>query len=194
MARSAPQSGFRWNAWLKLRKRASPVSAKPTNEDASLTAWCVETAKALGLSELSRKVHVYWNPRMRTTAGRAWWPDRTIEMNPKLHECGTDELWRTLKHELAHLIAYERSGRRKIEPHGVEWRAACAELGIANEKPYHNLPFKRRKMKRNHAYVCPHCEFTIHRVKPIRRAVACYTCCRKYNGGVYHEEYRLVEK
>ncbi|MFZ9938571.1 MAG: hypothetical protein ACO3JG_16145, partial [Luteolibacter sp.] len=96
--------------------------------------------------------------------------------------------------EVAHLVAYERCGRRRIEPHGDEWRAACADLGIPGERPYHTLPFKRRRMKRNHAYFCPHCFATIRRVKPIQRSVACYECCRKFNGGRYHEHFRLVKK
>jgi hypothetical protein len=101
--------------------------------------------------------------------------------------------WRTLKHELAHLVAYERCGRRRIDPHGDEWRAACAELGIPNEQPFHTLPFKRRRMKRNHAYICPNCFSTILRVKPIQRTVACYDCCRKFNRGIYHDRYRLIK-
>lgn len=147
----------------------------------------------LALPELARKVSVSWNPRMQTTAGRAWWPDRTIELNPKLRECEAEELWRTLKHELAHLVAYERCGRRQIDPHGPEWRAACTDLGIPNEKPYHTLPFKRRRMKRNHSYICPNCFSTIHRVKPIQRTVACYDCCRKFNHGAYHDRFRLIK-
>ena len=99
-----------------------------------------------------------------------------------------------MKHELAHLVAYERSGRRRIEPHGKEWMAACADLGIPNEQPFHNLPFKRRRMKRNHTYICPNCFTAIHRVRPIRRTVACYDCCRKFSGGAYHDRFRLIEK
>jgi predicted SprT family Zn-dependent metalloprotease len=131
---------------------------------------------------------------MQTTAGRAWWPDRMIELNPKLKNLPPEELWRTLKHELAHLVAYERAGRRHTEPHGPEWRAACAELGIPNEQPFHTLPFKRRRMKRNHVYTCPVCLIELRRVKPLGRAVACYTCCRKHNGGVYDSRFRLVAK
>jgi SprT protein len=130
---------------------------------------------------------------MQTTAGRAWWPDRSIELNPKLKECAPEELWRTLKHELAHLVAYERCGRRRIDPHGPEWQNACVDLGIAGESPFHNLPFKRRKMKRNHSYICSNCFTVIHRVKPITRAVACYECCRKFSGGTYHDRFRLIK-
>ncbi len=197
MERSASHRDFRWVSWFRVFTPASPASpGKPVapGADGGLTEWCRDAATGLGLPELARKVRVSWNPRMQTTAGRAWWPDRAIELNPKLRQCEADELWRTLKHELAHLVAYERCGRRRIEPHGDEWRAACADLGIPGERPYHTLPFKRRRMKRNHAYFCPHCFATIRRVKPIQRSVACYECCRKFNGGRYHERFRLVKK
>lgn len=161
--------------------------------DGGLTRWCVETAEAQGLPELGRRVRVRWNARMQTTAGRAWWPDRLIELNPKLKSLAPEEMWRTLRHELAHLIAYERAGRRRIEAHGVEWRQACADLGIPHEQPYHNLPFKRRRMKRNYAYTCPFCLTVIRRVRKIRRMVACYECCRKYAGGAFDARFRLYE-
>jgi SprT protein len=193
MGRAMPQLEFKWTAWLRVFKPAPLPPSRPEREDGGLTAWCRETSFSLMQPELARKVRVIWNPRMQTTAGRAWWPDRVIELNPKLRDCEPDQLWRTLRHELAHLVAYERSGRRRIEPHGPEWRAACAELGIPGEEPYHTLPFKRRRMKRNHAYICPNCFSVIHRVRPISRAVACYACCRKHNDGHYHDRYRLIK-
>ncbi len=193
MGRAKPQLEFRWSSFFGLRTQPSPARPKSDRDDSGLTAWCAEASKSLSLPELARKVTVSWNGRMQTTAGRAWWPDRSIELNPKLKDCEPEELWRTLKHELAHLVAYERSGRRRIDPHGKEWLAACADLGIPNEQPYHNLPFKRRRMKRNHAYICPNCFATIHRVKPIKRMVACYDCCRKFSGGAYHDRFRLIE-
>jgi predicted SprT family Zn-dependent metalloprotease len=194
MGRGMLQLEFRWPSWLHVPK--VPVSSRPrtTCGDSGLTAWCAETSNGLGLPELARKVGVFWNPRMQTTAGRAWWPDRSIELNPKLRECAPEELWRTLKHELAHLIAYERCGRRHTDPHGPEWATACTELGIPGEHPFHTLPFKRRRMKRNHVYICANCLTTIHRVQPLQRTVACYDCCRKFNGGAYHERFRLVKK
>ena len=193
MSRSTLQLEFRWTCWLRATKTAENPRTKSEQEDSGLTAWCAEASKSLALNELARRVRVAWNPRMRTTAGRAWWPDRVIELNPKLKECEPEEIWRTLKHELAHLVAYERCGRRRIDPHGSEWQTACADLGIAGEQPYHNLPFKRRRMKRNHAYICSNCLAVIHRVRPITKAVACYACCRKFNHGAYHDRFRLVK-
>ena len=189
------QLEFKWLSWLgRVTKPQPPAQTRPVKHDSGLTAWCAETSKLLYLPELARKVSVSWNPRMQTTAGRAWWPDRSIELNPKLKECEPEELWRTLKHELAHLIAYERCGRRHIEPHGPEWMNACNDLGIPGEQPFHTLPFKRRRMKRNHVYICPNCCTNLRRVKPIQRPVACYDCCRKFNDGAYHDRFKLVKK
>jgi predicted SprT family Zn-dependent metalloprotease len=194
MARTASSRATGRRPWFRPAPAAGPAAGRNLAEDPALTAWCSEASRSLGLAELARKVRVSWNPRMRTTAGRAWWPDRSIELNPKLRDCDPDEIWRTLKHELAHLAAYERAGRRKIDPHGPEWRAACADLGIAGERPYHNLPFERRRMERKHAYVCAHCRAVIRRVRPLKNSVACYDCCRKFNGGVYHVRFRLLKQ
>ncbi len=196
MPKRLAQLEFRFPAWL--RKAVSPPSKavrKPTagQPDPEMTSWCKDTAQSFKLPELAKKVRVSWNPRMRTTAGRAWWPARTIELNPKLKDFSDEEVWRTLKHESAHLLAYERCGRKRIEPHGIEWKTACAELGIAGESTYHSLPLKGRKMKRKHSYACPSCLAVILRVRPMRRAVACYTCCKKYNSGRYHDRFRLIK-
>ena len=158
-----------------------------------MTLWCRETAESLALPKLARKVQVSWNPRMRTTAGRAWWPARAIELNPKLKDFSDEEVWRTLKHEFAHLLAYERCGRTRIAPHGAEWKSACAELGIAGEETYHSLPLTGRKMKKNFSYSCPSCPAVIFRVRPMRRAVACHACCKKHNGGLYHHRFQLIK-
>ena len=100
MGRCMPQLEFRWTSWLRVLKAPTPPSGKPSplKDDGGLTAWCAEASSSLSLPELSRKVRVTWNPRMQTTAGRAWWPDRSIELNPKLRDCEPEELWRTRQH------------------------------------------------------------------------------------------------
>lgn len=190
---SLRQLEFSWGR----RKAATPPAprrAKTPAVDSGLTEWCREESERLDIPELARRVRVSWNARMQTTAGRAWWPDRLIELNPKLKEQAPEEMWRTLRHELAHLVAYERAGRRRIDPHGPEWRAACAELGIPNEQPYHNLPFKRKRMRRNFSYTCPYCLSVMRRVKQIKRQVACYDCCQKFSGGGYDPRFKLFEQ
>lgn len=163
-------------------------------QDEVLTIWCRETAASLGLPELARRVQVSWNQRMQTTAGRAWWPARLIELNPKIEAIDPEQKWRTLRHELAHLIAYERAGRRKIEAHGIEWRQACADLGIPGEAVFHQLPLKRRKIAPKYLYVCPCCHAEVKRVRKITKALACLACCKRYNHGDYDARFRLVIK
>lgn len=148
---------------------------------------------ALHHHALAVDVRVHWNPRMRTAAGRAFWPSKIIELNPVLKQFSEAETDRTLKHELAHLIAYERAGRRRIAPHGAEWMQACADLGIPGERACHNLPVQRRKLTRKHAYVCTQCFSVIHRVRPLQRNVACAPCCRRFNHGRYDSRFRLIQ-
>lgn len=167
--------------------------------DAVLTGWCVRMALRLGLVTLSERVEVHWNVRMVTTAGRASWPDRLIELNPRLK--GLDEavlqrgdpILRTLRHELAHLVAYERAGRRAIRPHGPEWAAACIELGIPGEPACHLLPFPQRRQKRRYHYTCPACARTLKRVRRMKGRAACYACCQKLADGRFDRRFQLVE-
>jgi len=162
--------------------------------DRELSRRAAEHCLELGLSGLSGRVRVYWNGRMRSTAGRATWPEGAIELNPALEEISALEVERTLLHELAHLVAYERSGRRRIRPHGPEWRRACAELGIAGERAGHRLPLPARTMRPKWRYVCPGCWTAVERVRRMRGRTACYACCRRFNRGRYDERFRFIER
>lgn len=104
---------------------------------------------------------------------------------------GHDEIDRTLRHELAHLLAQWRVGRRRIAPHGSEWRQACRDLGIADEARCHNLPFASKTLPPRYVYRCPNCKEEFPRVRRIRRAIACLACCRKHNGGDFDPRFRL---
>ena len=102
-----------------------------------------------------------------------------------------DEIDRTLRHELAHLLAQWRIGRRRIAPHGAEWRQACCALGIADEARCHNLPFASKSFPSRYVYRCPNCKQEFPRVRRIRRAIACLVCCRKHNRGEFDPRFRL---
>ena len=149
---------------------------------------------ALGLEELARRVTVRWNSRMRSTAGRASWPEAAIELNPALREIGTGEVQRTFLHELAHLIAFERAGRRRIRPHGPEWCRACAELGIPGERASHRLELPSRTLRRQWVYTCPVCQVRVERVRKMRGHMACWSCCRQHSGGRYDARFQFIEK
>lgn len=154
---------------------------------------CVTLLKVLGCGALAAKIKVAWNPRMRTTAGRAFWPEAKIELNPKLKDMAQGEVDGTLLHELAHLLAYHRAGRRRIAAHGTEWRQACVDLGIPGEKATHTLPLPGRTMQRKWRYTCPACGEGFDRVRKMKRYAGCYRCCKAHNGGYYHQKFRLAE-
>jgi SprT protein len=147
--------------------------------------------RRFGAGKLAREIRVEWNPRMRSAAGRADYRKRLISLNPLLHDHGIEEIDRTLRHELAHLLAQFRVGRRRIAPHGPEWREACGNLGIADEARCHNLPFATKAYPVRFVYCCPNCLQEFPRVRQIRRAIACLACCRKHNGGDFDPQFRL---
>ena len=156
-----------------------------------------ELLRKLGAAKLAREIRVEWNPRMRAAAGRADFREKLISLNPLLLDLvsvncqsGSD-IDRTLRHELAHLLAQFRVGRRRILPHGGEWRQACCDLGIADEARCHNLPFASTSYAHRFVYRCPNCEQKFPRVRRIRRAIACLSCCRKHNGGDFDPRFRL---
>lgn len=144
-----------------------------------------------GVSAGGLPVHVEWNLRLRTAAGRADFHKKLISLNPRLHEYGATEIERTFRHELAHLLAHFRAGRRRISPHGPEWRQACRDLGIGDEQRCHTLPFPTQPRLRRFLYWCPRCEKNFPRVRRIRRASACLACCRRHNSGRYDRRFQL---
>lgn len=175
---------------------AAQQSAPPESlGDEFLTALATRLVAAIGLPAVAAGLSVRWNARMRTAAGRAFYESCRIELNPALlAAAGIDaeaEVDRTLRHELAHLVAFHRAGRRRIEPHGKEWQKACADLGIPGEARCHTLPFEARRQVRKLAYECPACGSQILRVRRFRHAVACYECCQRHTGGRYDDRFRL---
>jgi predicted SprT family Zn-dependent metalloprotease len=173
-------------------KPPQPTPPKmPAGTDPALEALAHKLLTGLGCDDLAAKVRVVWNPRMRSTAGTAQAAHSLITLNPRLREFGDAEIDRTLRHELAHLLAHHRAGRRRIPAHGPEWRRACRDLGLPDEKRCHELPLPRRAQRKRHFYRCPSCQVELARVRPLRQRSACLTCCRKHSGGRYDDRFRF---
>lgn len=170
-----------------------PAVPLPSGDDVDLTGQSRQMVAAMGLADLAKRIVVRWNARLRTTAGRAYRSTALVELNPHLVRISPEEIDRTLRHELAHLVASHRAGRRRIPAHGREWRRACSELGIPGESRCHDLPFQRRTQRRKFAYVCPACDHQLLRVRRIKRAAACYHCCQTHNRGRFDTRFQLVE-
>jgi SprT protein len=144
-----------------------------------------------GASRIASDVRVEWDSRLKTCAGRANYRTKVISLNPRLRE-HLSEIDRTLRHELAHFLAqFREKSRRRIAPHGDEWRNACRDLGIAGEARCHNLPFPIRQRIRRFLYQCPSCQRKFPRVRKIRRAIACLACCRAHSRGRFDARFRL---
>ena len=182
---------------LSLRERRTTKSPGEgdvfrSTRDVDLETKGGELLRLLGAERLARELRVEWNPRMQTAAGRADYRERLVTLNPRLREHGEEEIDRTLRHELAHLLAqFREKSRRRIAPHGPEWREACRDLGIADEARCHSLPFAARTFPPRFVYCCPNCKAEFPRVRRVRRAVACLACCRKHNGGEFDPRFRL---
>lgn len=186
---SFTQLFFRWPS------RPEPPRAESGNlePEKKLEARARRLLREIGCRELAASLKVVWNPRLRSTAGLASYSNCTIALNPYLAQFGETEVEATLRHELAHLVAKFRAGRRRIAPHGPEWKKACIDLGLPGEKRCHNLPLPQRQVARKHFYQCPSCLVEVRRVRPFRARVACLECCRKYSRGQYDERFRLVK-
>jgi SprT protein len=167
-------------------------ASKTATEAVALQFQARELLRSLGAARIARELRVEWNPRMQTAAGHADYRAKLISLNPRLREHGEEEVERTLRHELAHLLAqFRQKSRRRVAPHGPEWRQACCDLGIADEARCHNLPFAARTFPPRFIYRCPNCKAEFPRVRRVRHAVACLACCRKYNGGDFDPQFRL---
>jgi SprT protein len=169
----------------------SRMPAHPIAETAVLLQTARDLLCSLGAKRIAKELRVEWNSRLKTAAGRADYRQKLISLNPRLVE-HPEEIDRTLRHELAHILAqFREKSRRRILPHGPEWQQACRDLGIADEKRCHTLPFPAKRYAPRFIYRCPNCRRDFPRVRKIKRTVACLACCRAYNGGEFDARFRL---
>jgi predicted SprT family Zn-dependent metalloprotease len=185
------QLDFLFGKFSRSSSADRPVSTRSAGRDLALEQSGHKLLRSAGAAGQLPFFRVEWNTRLRTAAGRADFHQKLISLNPRLREHGSAEIDRTLRHELAHLLAHARAGRRRINPHGAEWRQACRDLGIADESRCHTLPFPIQARRRRFLYRCRNCAADFPRVRRIRRTVACLACCRRYNRGRFDRRFRL---
>ena len=173
-----------------INESAGKMPAGHTAGTAVLLKTARELLCSLGAKRIATELRVEWNSRLKTAAGRADHRQKLISLNPRLVEHPA-EIDRTLRHELAHILAQFRAGRRRISPHGPQWQQACRDLGIADEKRCHTLPFPTKSYTPRFIYRCPNCRRDFPRVRKIKRTVACLACCRAHNGGEFDVRFRL---
>src|SRR5207244_1997901 len=177
---------------LPAQKATEAVALQLGGRIAALETEARQLLRSLGAKRIATELRVEWNSRLKTAAGRADYRQKLVSLNPRLVEHPA-EIDRTLRHELAHILAqFREKSRRRISPHGSEWQQACRDLGIASEKRCHTLPFPAKRYPPRFIYRCPNCRRDFPRVRRIKRTVACLACCRAHNGGEFDVRFRLT--
>ena len=120
--------------------------------------------------------------------GQCRYADRTITLSRPITRLNEEHHIRTtLLHEIAHALAGPGTG------HGPVWRRTARKLGIRPDRCYD--PAKVRTPPAPYTGTCPtpSCGATIkrHRLTTKARNAACGACCKRYNNGWYHPNYRL---
>lgn len=113
------------------------------------------------------------------SAGQARFAEHEIRLNAAmLAEHGTPFIAETVPHEMAHLAVHLRYGR-KARPHGREWRAIMALLGVAPRR-CHDWPVRPAGRTYTYACGCVTLEFSARRhALARRRAYWCRACGRR---------------
>ena len=112
-----------------INQTAGKMPVSHTAETAALLQTARELLCSLGAKRIATDLRVEWNFRLKTAAGRADYRQKLISLNPRLVE-HPSEIDRTLRHELAHILAQSREkSRRRISPHGSEWTAGLSRFG-----------------------------------------------------------------
>jgi SprT protein len=175
---------------LPPRQTATEAVALQRGRDTALEIEARELLGSLGAQRIASELRIEWNSRLQTAAGRADYRQKIVFLNPRLVE-HPEEIDRTLRHELAHILAQFRAGRRRISQHGPQWQQACTDLGIAGEKRCHTLPFPAKRYAPRFIYRCPNCRRDFPRVRKLKRTVACLACCHAHNRGEFDDRFQL---
>lgn len=151
------------------RRRRAPSERRP----AALARLALAMARRIGAGARVRRLEVVFNDRLRTSAGRADFTGRAIELNPRLLDRHPSELVPTLAHELAHLIVGPRAR------HGPRWRAAIEALGFRAEACHRLDVAGLGVARRAWIWRCGGCGETYRRRHRGARRFACGRCGRR---------------
>lgn len=117
-------------------------------------------------------------------AGTAWFERWEIRLNPILYQENEKVFLReVIPHELAHLVAYQLSKegvfKRKIRPHGKEWRLIMEEVFSLPANVNHTLK-THHLMKEAYLYACQCRQHYLSKIRHLRtlkgRVYLCQQC------------------
>ena len=103
---------------------------------------------------------------LRVSAGMAYYRSGTIGLSAMILDT-PEKLRLTLLHEYAHLLAYDRHGR-KAANHGIYWKQAMLDLGL-EPKVRHSYECARNQVRQIVSYRCQKCGCIIDRKRKLPR-------------------------
>jgi len=148
---------------------------KPLPGQPVLRAIASRLGAAWEAPHLGDKVRIGYNPRLRTTLGRAMLDERRVELNVRLLSRHRGELIPLLAHELAHVVVHMRYGR--VGAHGRHFRTLMRAVNMS-PRATHDLPVKqlaRRRKRYLYLHRCSSCGYSFV-AKSVRRGYYCTAC------------------
>lgn len=158
-----------------------PLPAGPT-----LRRLAGRFAEAWQAQEVLSCVRIGYNPRLRTTAGRAQLAEVRVELNPHLLRDNPGELIPTLAHELAHLVVHRHWPGEAA--HGRRFRMLLRAVGMPDERCHQLAVGHLRRRRRRFLYLhqCSGCG-----IKLVARSVLRSRYCRSCGPGMTWDIHRV---
>ncbi len=111
------------------------------------------------------------SPRLRASIGRCYPERRLIRLASWVVEEERTLLPEVLCHEAAHVVVYERNGRRG-RPHGPQWQSLMKRAGfeprVRLAVPQH-IAARLERRRRRYRHECPVCRVSCTAGRPMRR-------------------------
>lgn len=121
--------------------------------------------------------------RAKRRFGACHYHSKTISLSRELTlRNSLEQVKDTLLHEIAHALA-------PGDGHGTKWQAVCHEIGATPRRCFMTHEVQTATAK--YLLVCDCCGRKAPRYRKSHRAIACKSCCKRYNGGRYSDSYRL---
>lgn len=124
------------------------------------------TERLIRKFDLGIDIEVEIAKRFKQKAGQYRHGERKIRISQHLIDNHPRKIIETVKHEIGHAVAMHRYGKRRIKPHGKEWKSIMQEMEVDKPEACHNLQLTE------YSYVVrctnPNCDVELGRHKKSR--------------------------
>ena len=176
------------------------ISAKELVMKLMSKDWTINTHSGVKTINILNDLNYYFefNSRLSNVLGRCNYTHKRIQLSTKYVNLNWDKhrdmVEDTIRHEIAHAIAYHLYGKDGLG-HGYYWQNVAKQLGAtpkARSKNSSNIVSTRKK--RNIIFECPNCDNQISFARMPKKTRACGSCCNKHSNGKYDTKYKFILK